>query len=232
MSKHVLLTGFEPFADYKVNPSELLARSFEGRTIAGRLVAVCVLPVETRTLRNRLEAAILEHQPEFVIGTGFAAGRPALALERAALNVLDFAIPDALGTQRKNDTIARGGPDARLSTLPLEQIVESWDANGVPGYISNTAGTYLCNQWLYEGLSLTMNAAPPTPVGFVHLPCLPGQANEAGAERTPSMALELMRKGIESLIETVCTWIESRPAAPAKATGQMWIPRGIREVER
>ncbi|GAC1411854.1 MAG: pyroglutamyl-peptidase I [Candidatus Velthaea sp.] len=232
MSKHVLLTGFEPFGDFKVNPSELLVRSLEGRMIAGRLVAVRVLPSETRALRDRLEAAILEEQPEFVIGTGLAAGRAALALERAALNVLDFPIPDAVGTQRKNDTIARGGPDARLASLPLDQIVESWHANGVPGYISNTAGTYLCNQWLYEGLALTTNSAPPTPVGFVHLPCLPGQANDAGAERMPSMALELMRKGIESLIETVITWIESRPASPAKATGQMWIPRGIREVER
>lgn len=232
MSKHVLLTGFEPFGDFKVNPSELLVRSLEGRSIAGRLAAVCVFPVETRSLRDRIEAAIREHQPEFIIGTGLAAGRTALALERAALNILDFPITDGAGIQRKNDTIARGGPDARLSTLPLEPIVAAWQGSGVPGYISNTAGTFLCNQWLYETLSLTMNGAPPTPAGFVHVPCLPGQANEAGAERTPSMPLELMRKGLESLIETVCTWIESRPAAPAKATGQMWIPRGIREVER
>lgn len=233
MSKHVLLTGFEPFGDHKVNPSELLVRSLEGRVIAGRLVAVRVFPVESRSLRDRIEAAIHEEEPEFVVGTGVAAGLPSLALERVAINMLDFSIPDNAGTQRKNDAIARGGPEARLSTLPLDQIVDGWKSGGIPGYVSNSAGTFLCNQWLYETLSVTMNATPPVPVGFVHLPLLPGQASDAGAERTPSMTLDLMRKGIESLIETVFSWIESRPASPTtKATGQMWIPRGIREVER
>lgn len=233
MSKHVLLTGFEPFGAYKVNPSELLVRSLEGRSIAGTLVAVRVLPVETRSLRDRLEAAFLEEQPAIVIGIGLAARRASLAIERAALNVLDFDIPDAVGTMRKNDVVTRGGPDARLSTLPLEQIVDAWNASGVPGYVSNTAGTYLCNQWLYEALSLTTNATPPVPVGFVHLPCLPAQAIEQGAETTPSMSLDLMRKGIETLLETVIPWLDSRPPTPAKAPGaQMWIPRGIREVER
>jgi pyroglutamyl-peptidase len=154
-------------------------------------------------------------------------------LERAALNVLDFTSPDAAGTMRKDDPIARGGPDARLTTLPLGEIVEAWTAVGVPGYVSNTAGTYLCNQWLYEALSLTTNASPPVPVGFVHLPALPAQAVELGAERTPSMTLDLMRKGIETAIETISIWLEKRPAVPpTRAAGQMWIPRGLREVER
>jgi pyroglutamyl-peptidase len=232
VSKHVLLTGFEPFGEYKVNPSELLMRSLEGRTIAGCLVAVRVLPSETRALRDRLEAAINETHADVLIGTGLAARRVGLSIERAALNVLDFEIPDAVGVMRKNDAIARGGPDARLSNLPLEMIVDGWKAGGVPGYISNSAGTYLCNQWLYEAVALTANAVPPAAVGFVHLPCLPTQAIDLGAERTPSMSLELMRKGIESLLETVIPWLDSRPAPAAKPANQMWIPRGIREVER
>jgi pyroglutamyl-peptidase len=234
VSKHVLLTGFEPFGEYKVNPSELLMRSLEGRTIAGCLVAVRVLPSETRALRERLEAAIRETRAEVLIGTGLAAHRAGLSVERVALNVLDFDIPDAVGVMRKNDSIARGGPDARLSTLPLDLVADGWKANGIPGYVSNSAGTYLCNQWLYEALALTANAVPPVAVGFVHVPCLPSQAIELGAERTPSMSLELMRKGIESLLEIVVPWLDSRPApAAAKSNAnQMWIPRGIREVER
>jgi pyroglutamyl-peptidase len=234
VSRHVLLTGFEPFGPHLVNPSELLVRSLEGKVIGGLRVVVRVLPVETRTLRERLEAALREEQPEYVIGTGYAPGRASLALERAALNVLDFDLPDAAGTMRKNDPITRGGPDARLATLPLSQIVEAWGAVGVPGYVSNSAGTYLCNQWLYEALALTTNASPPIPAGFVHLPALPAQAAELGAERTPSMTLELTRKGIETAIEAVALWLQTRPAAPApqRAGAQVWIPRGLREVER
>ena len=233
VSRHVLLTGFEPFGPHPVNPSELLVRSLEGRIVAGRLVAVRVLPVETRTLRDRLETALHEEQPEFVIGTGFALGRMALSLERAGLNALDFEMPDAVGAMRKNDVVQRGGPDARFSTLPLAEIGEAWRSVGVPGYVSNSAGTFLCNQWLYETLALTANTTPPIPVGFVHLPALPAQVAALGAERMPSMSLELMRKGIEALIETVAAWLESKPAPPAqRAAGQLWIPRGLREVER
>ncbi|BDE05711.1 pyrrolidone-carboxylate peptidase [Vulcanimicrobium alpinum] len=216
-----------------MNPSELLVRSLEGRVIAGRVVDVRVLPVETRTLRNHLEAALRQQPYEFAIGTGFAPGRISLALERAALNVLDFELPDAVGTMRKNDPVQRGGPDARLATLPLGEIVDAWRALGIPGYVSNTAGTYLCNQWLYEALAITANASPPIPAGFLHLPALPAQAAELGAERTPSMALDLMRRGVETLIETVAGWLESLPATvQQRAAGQMWIPRGLREVER
>lgn len=233
MSRHVLLTGFEPFGPHPVNPSELLARSLEGRILAGRSVSVRILPVETRTLRDRLETALREESPEFVIGTGFAPGRASLALERAALNVLDFEQPDAVGTMRKNDPVTRSGPDARFSTLPLAEIVEAWKAIGVPGYVSNSAGTYLCNQWLYEALALTSNATPPIPVGFVHVPALPAQAANMGAAETPSMTLDLMRKALESSIETIAAWLDAKPApAAAKAPGQLWIPRGLREVER
>jgi pyroglutamyl-peptidase len=230
------LTGFAPFGDYRVNPSELLVRSFEGRTCGGRRVSVVVLPYETRSLHDRLAAALAETRPEIVIGTDFAPGRYALALERLGINVLDFAAPDAVGTMRKNDTVARGGPDARSSTLPLEPIIEAWNANGVPGYISNSAGTGLGNQWLYEALAQTTNSVPPLLVGFVHLPALPAQAIDLGVAHTPSMSLDLTKKGMEILLETTATWIESnqRPAsAPSRpAAGQMWIPRGIREVER
>jgi len=230
VSRHVLLTGFEPFGSHTVNPSELLVRSLEGRVIGGRAVAVQVLPVETRTLRDRIDAALREQRPEVVIGVGYAPGRPSLALERAGLNVLDFAIPDASGAMRKNDPVQPGGPDARLTTLPLDEIVAAWTAAGVPGYVSNSAGTYLCNQWLYEALALTANAAPPVPAGFIHLPALPPQAMELGAERTPSMTLDLMKRGLETAIEAITMWLESKPPAAAPRNGdKVWItPRTTR----
>lgn len=227
MSRHVLLIGFEPFGPHRVNPSELLVRSFEGRTIAGSALAVRIFPVETRPLRARLEAALRDERPSAVLGVGFAPGRAALSLERVALNVLDFSIPDTVGTMPKGEPIAPGGPDARFATLPLNDIVAGWIAVGVAGYVSNSAGTYLCNQLLYEALALSANAGPPVPTGFLHVPALPAQANELGAERTPSMTLDLMRRGLESALETIVTWRDALPvAAPSRPTEAMWIPRG------
>ena len=240
MAKHVLITGFEPFGGEKVNPSELVARSLEGRVIAGRPLAVRVLPVETRNIAERLQRAVTEESPDVVICMGQAAGRTAMALERVAVNVLDFTQPDNVGVMRKNDAIARGGPDARLSPLPFGEIVQAWTENGIPGYVSNSAGTYICNQALYEILGIAETVTPPIVAGFVHMPYLPAQAAAAGADGTPSMAFELMKRAMEILIETVVPWVEQRtpdrgPARPAAATAkgpQLWIPRGVKEVER
>jgi pyroglutamyl-peptidase len=240
VAKHVLITGFEPFGGEKVNPSELVARSLEGRLIAGRPLAVRVLPVETRNIGERLSRAVDESNPDIIICMGQAGGRTAISLERVALNVLDFAQPDNVGVMRKNDPIQRGGPDGRLSPMPFSDIINAWAESGIPGYVSNSAGTYICNQTLYEALGLAEAASPPIVAGFVHLPYLPAQAAAIGAERTPSMALEMMKRAMEILIETVVPWVEqrtpdrgpARPAATAAKGPQMWIPRGVKEVER
>ena len=239
MAKHVLITGFEPFGGENVNPSELVARSLEGRLIAGRPVAVRVLSVESHKLGQRLARAVDEECPDIIIGLGQAARRSALAVERVAVNVLDFGQPDNAGVLRRNDSIVRGGPDARLSPLPFAEIVSAWAENGIPGYTSNSAGTYLCNQFLYEALGLAERVCPPIVAGFVHVPYLPAQAVAWGPESTPSMALDLMKRGIEILIETVVPWVEQRfpdrVAAQAATNGpepELWLPRGVKEVER
>lgn len=238
MAKHVLLTGFEPFGGEKVNPSELVARSFEGRSIAGRPLAVRVFPVETRNIGERLKRAVAEESPDILICLGQAGGRNAIAVERVAVNVLDFKQPDNVGVLRSNDPIVRGGPDARLSPLPFGEILTAWTGGGIPGYVSNSAGTYLCNQVLYEALGIAESVTPPIVAGFVHLPYLPAQAVALGAENTPSMALDLMKRGIEILIETVVPWVEQRTPdrgaarLPTTKGPQMWIPRGVKEVER
>jgi len=234
VAKHVLITGFEPFGGDKVNPSELVARSLEGRLISGRLVVTRILPVETRSLRERLKEAIALDQPDLILCTGVAGGRSAVGIERVAVNVLDFSQPDNVGVMRKGDAIARGGPEARLSNLPFDRITEAWKENGVPGYVSNSAGTYICNQALYETLSLTESAVPPVLAGFIHFPHLPAQAIEAGAETHPSMSFDLMKRSMEVLLETVIPWIEHAQPARERATvgSQMWIPRGVKEVER
>jgi pyroglutamyl-peptidase len=236
VAKRVLVAGFEPFGGDKVSPSEMLARSFEGRLVAGRQIAVRVIPVETRNVRERFETALIEDDPDIVLALALYGGRTAISLERVAVNVLDFEFPDNVGVMRKGDVISRGGADARLSNLPFERIIDAWQGNAVPGYVSNSAGTFIGNQALYEILGLIENAASPVIVGLAHVPYLPAQAIAAGADSSPSMSLELMKKGLEVLIETVVPWVEQRsseaPKAGAAPRKSMWIPRGVKEVER
>lgn len=235
MAKNVLIIGFEPFGDERVSPSELVVRSMTGRSLAGRSISARVLPLETRTLRNSIALGLSECDPDIVIATMQFGGRAALALERIAVNVVDFKHPDSAGVVRKADIISRTGAGARLSDLPFESIVASWHAGGVPGYISNSAGTFLGNQALYELSALTESAAPPIFVGLVHLPYLPEQAIASGSETMPSVSLDVMKKGLELLIEAVVPWVEHRTpeASVSRAESrEMWIPRGVKEANR
>lgn len=236
MAKRILIAGFEPFGGDKVSPGEMVARSLEGAMLSGRTIASRVIPVETRNVRERFEQALIADDPDIVVLLSQCGGRTALSLERVSVNVLDFEHPDNVGVMRKGDVISRGGAEARLSNVPFERIVEAWHGSGVPGYVSNTAGTFIGNQALYEMLALTEHAAPPVIVGLVHLPYLPAQAIAAGSDSTPSMSFDVMKKGIEVLIEAIVPWVEQRTpdtAKPRAAAGKpMWIPRGVKEVER
>ena len=237
MAKHILIAGFEPFGGDKVNPSEMVTRSLEGALLSGRPVAARVIPVETRNIHERFEQALVADHPDIVLLLSQFGGRTALSIERVAVNVLDFD-SDNVGVARKGDVVTRGGPDARISNFPLEKIVEAWNASGVPGYVSNSAGTFIGNQTLYEMLGLTEHAIPPALVGLVHLPYLPAQAVAAGSESNPSMSFDLMKKGIEVLIETVVPWVDQRTPASSSSAPRLgakpaaWIPRGVKEVER
>lgn len=238
MAKHVLILGFEPFGGDKVNPSGMVARSLEGRLIAGRAILVRVLPVETRTMRERIEKILLDESPDIAIALAQAGGRASIALERVAVNVVDFEGRDNVGVIRKGEAIERGGTDARLSNVPFERILEAWHANGVPAYISNSAGTGFGNQVLYELLALSESAISPMIVGMAHLPYLPAQAIAAGSETNPSFSYDLMKKAVELLIETIIPWVDQRgsdsgtPMVAEKRARALWIPRGVKEVER
>lgn len=238
MAKRILLAGFEPFGGDKVSPSEMIARSLDGAMLAGRPVSARVVPVETRNVRERFEQFLIAESPDIVILLSQFGGRAALSVERVAVNVLDFEFPDNVGVMRKSDVISRGGAEARISNLPLERIVEAWHGAGVPGYVSNAAGTFIGNQALYEMLALTENASPPVLVGLVHLPYLPAQAIAAGSESSPSMTFDLAKKGIETLIEAVVPWVDQRATETGVTKSRpgggrsMWIPRGVKEAER
>jgi len=237
VAKRVLIAAFEPFGGEKVSPSELLAHSYEGQLIAGRPIAVRIIPVETRNVRERFEAALAEENPDIVVVLSQFGGRTALSLERVAVNVLDFEFPDNVGVMRKGDVISRGGAEARISNFPFERIIDAWNGNAVPGYVSNSAGTFIGNQALYELLAVTETSMPPVIAGLMHLPYLPAQAIAAGPESNASMSLELMKKGLEVLIETLAGYVEQRSNDAGKTSApsarkSVWIPRGVKEVER
>lgn len=175
----VLLTAFESFGGAVRNPSwdaaQRLAETWDGPAD----LAVERLPVVFAETRARLAAAVVEHRPTVVVATGLAAGRSAVNPERVAVNVLDARIPDNAGAQPVDEPIDPNGPAAAFSTLPIKRIVRDVRAAGVPASVSNTAGTFTCNQAFYELMSLAAQGG--FRAGFVHVPATPDTAGDGPA---------------------------------------------------
>ena len=200
---NLLLTGFEPFGGDAVNPSEQVARSLDGRTINSVTVHSEVLPVESGRGPAALIQAIQRIRPDAALCLGVAVGRAALSVERVALNLLDYRIPDNSGVQTRDQPILPNGPAAYFATLPVRRICEAIQSAGVPVELSLSAGSFLCNQVFYETLHYLASNRLAIPAGFIHLPALPEQAAAKDGGKTPSMSLETVLKGIVAAIEVM-----------------------------
>ncbi len=191
----VLVTGFEPFADAPVNPSgDIVRRLVELGHPNCRLVGD-VLPVSFARAAPLLATAIDAHHPDIVIALGLAESRHAITPERVAINLADARIADNDGDQPRDAEIEHGGPVARVTGLPVKAIAHALDAAGIPGDVSLTAGSYVCNQVFYELMGLAA-ALPGLRAGFIHVPATPQLGGSS------QFTLDELERGIRIAITT------------------------------
>jgi pyroglutamyl-peptidase len=198
----ILVTGFAPFGGDTVNPAEGLAQAVDGRRAGACVVRSAVLPVVYAEAAPVMAALLAETDPAAIVHLGLAAGHARVALERVALNVLDYEIPDNAGVQTRGEPCVPGGPAAYFATLPLPRILQALLGEGIPAYVSSTAGTFLCNQTLYGTLHAVRACAHPPGVGFLHVPLLPTQVAAKGLDQ-PSMDFPLMLRAVEVTLRVV-----------------------------
>ncbi len=167
----ILLTGFEPFGGDLSNPSREIAIALDGHEFETYRVKSLVLSVDGSRAPKQLVKRLDALEPVVVIMLGLARGRVQIALERVAVNLLDYRIPDNAGRVHHGQPIVNDGPEAYFSTLPTARILEMWHSSNQPGYVSNTAGLYLCNQVFYTARHhLETRGRSTVPAGFIHLP--------------------------------------------------------------
>jgi pyroglutamyl-peptidase len=218
-----LLTGFEPYGGLDRNPSAEVVKQLDGAEIEGHRVVGRILPVSFGPLRRRIRDLLQETDPVAVVSLGLCPGEPVIRLERVAVNIADFAIPDNEGTRLADDVVAPEGPTALQATLPLRAIERALLRAGIPARLSTTAGTFLCNATLYTVLEAEQAAGVPS--GFVHLPylaeqvarlCEEARAGKSAERDAPdalaSMSLGTMVDAARIILEVS---LEARPRLPA-----------------
>ena len=119
----ILLTGFEPWAEWSSNPSGAVAESLDGTSIGGCEIVSAVLPVVHGADIDKVAPLIAEHEPVAVVCLGLHGSASALHVERVGINL---KVIDGV-----DYPIVEGGPDAYFSTLPTRAMVQRMaDAGG------------------------------------------------------------------------------------------------------
>lgn len=185
----ILVTGFEPFGGQSLNPSWQVAHALNGLTLKGAQVVSVQLPCVFAQALPALQQAMAQHRPDIVLALGQAEGRCDFSVERVAINVMDARIADNAGAQPIDVPVIAGGPAAYFSTLPIKSLVAGLKAAGFPASVSQTAGTFVCNQVFYA-LQHAL-AGQGVHSGFVHLPLLPEQAAHWKGPSLPSWPASL-----------------------------------------
>lgn len=200
----VLVSGFEPYGEMSINPTQFLAEEAKGFGIDGIEVHSILLPVNYDECVEKLIEEIERVSPDVVVSCGLYPGRTAVTPERVGVNAKDTAAEDPIGDNKGrmpvDEPVNPGGPDALFSSLPYREITENLKAAGIPAFVSNSAGTYICNNTLYGLLDHVRTAGLPMAAGFVHFPA----STEMAVDRPtmPSLPLGMMAEALRIVIET------------------------------
>ena len=210
----MLLTGFAPFGGEAVNPSWQAVRALDGQMVEGHRIVTAELPCEFDASLPVLWRALRKAEPKVAIAVGLAGGRHGISLERIAINLIDARIPDNAGAQPVDVPVLRGGAAAFFSTLPLKASLLALREADIAAHVSQTAGTYVCNQVFYA-LMHALRRCRNTRAGFVHVPWLPEQA---AAHGQPGMPLGQMTRALDIIVHAaLATRRDVRVAAGVEA---------------
>ena len=181
MAARILLTGFEPFGPHDVNPSERVLRPLAAAAPGGAIVSTRVLPVSYRAAFSAVREALDSERLDAVLLLGLGAGGVFVA----------GGTSESLGgpVQGPGDAwLAReraGAAMGKLRGCARRLLAQSDDA-----------GTFLCNQVLYQTLRHCDRHALRVRAGFVHLPLLPEQA----AADEPALDEDVLVAGLSAAV--------------------------------
>ena len=193
----ILITAFEPFGNESINSTQELLPYLPQR-IGEKEITSIVLPVVFGKCAEKLRDKIAEGKYNYIVCLGQNSFADRLNVERVAINIADARIPDNSGAQPVDVPIINGGASAYFSSLPIKRMVQASLDAGVPAQISNSAGTFVCNDLMYRALNITEGT--DTKAGFIHVPQTPAQA---AGNTNPSMSPETAAKGIFAMISAL-----------------------------
>ena len=193
--KKLLITGFDPFGGESINPAWEAVRLLPDVIRDFELVKLEIPTVFGAAAQVVIDKAEEIH-PVAIISVGQAGGRAAVTPDMVGINLRYASIPDNMGALPCDIPIAEGSPAAYFSTLPVRAMAKAICDAGLPGAVSYSAGSFVCNDVLYSLLHRFDGTA--IRAGFIHVPFLPEQTADK-----PSLPLEQTAAALRAAIEAI-----------------------------
>jgi pyroglutamyl-peptidase len=186
----ILLTAFEPYDDWTENSSWLTLMELTRWFDSGGKVVTRRYPVDFSEMMHRMSEDLLLGF-DYAVHLGQSPGSPGLKLETTGLNLLE-----------SGEQLMPNAPTALKTSLPLDTIAGKLLKEGIPAFVSDDAGTYVCNAAMFFSQYFSAKHGLPTKSCFVHLPIAPHQAASRIPRHNPlpSMSLPMMATGLAIML--------------------------------
>ena len=180
--KQAIITGAETFGDYIMNPSKWLALSANGKTIAGYNInsmvfscTVCV-PTSCDNPGQLIVQKATEIDADVVISFGIKSSAQGIKLERSGTNWVNnekYLLPSENNKPLEPSLPAKQQIQSDLSYWDIDKMHRLLAESNIKfeSDISDSAGLYVCNGWIYRTLLAMDEKQLKIPYLFVHLPC-------------------------------------------------------------
>lgn len=169
-SRHVLVTGFLPFAGGDHNPSQIVAEAVAAAPPPGVRITLRILSVSWARAFAPVAEAWTTGAFDGVLHLGLGTGRTHIEVERFAVNRRTAPIADEDGAPDPDSPVVPGGPAAYGISADADALVAAGRRVTPLVRTSCHAGTFLCNDLYYRSLRRAARCRPRPPVAFVHLP--------------------------------------------------------------
>lgn len=171
-----IIAGFDPFGSATFNPSGEIALAFPNLITIPEFREIptekLLLPTCCSESWKVLLAALKKFADEdlIVILLGLNERGKNLHLERLAVNLRKYRIPDNNGHQPLASKIYMSEGESRSTRVKVDEVVSNLLKNGIPCEVSDNAGTFVCNEIYFRALSHQAEHKNVKLTLFIHLP--------------------------------------------------------------
>ncbi|MDP2749259.1 MAG: pyroglutamyl-peptidase I [Nanoarchaeota archaeon] len=199
--KRAILTGFEPFGPYKFNPTQDIAKEYDGTNLRGIEIIGLVLPCAYYGAFEKLSKQIDEFSPDLILSAGLSSSIPRFRLEAVGKNIMNGKYPDADDKKPENAQIIIGGKPEYRTNCDTARLAKEFESEGFSVDISYDAEGFICNSLLYLTSGRIHDRGLQIKNAFLHTPWTDDYLDRINLEQNKvTVKKEDLKEGIETLL--------------------------------